>query len=59
MIKLYIFNLEEFLYLADRCSGPVNLLSEGGKSVDIRNSCSVQRICIKSTERMGDVYTLA
>ena len=31
MIKLYIFNLEEFLYLADRCSGPVNLLSEGGK----------------------------
>ena len=43
MIKLYIFNLEEFLYLADRCSGPVNLLSEGGKSVDIRNSCSVQK----------------
>lgn len=31
MIKLYIFNLEEFLCLADRCSGPVNLLSEGGK----------------------------
>lgn len=43
MIKLYIFNLEEFLCLADRCSGPVNLLSEGGKSVDIRNSCSVQK----------------
>lgn len=43
MIKLYIFNLEEFLCLADRCSGPVNLLSEGEKSVDIRNSCSVQK----------------
>lgn len=43
MIKLYIFNLEEFLCLADRCSGPVNLCIKNGKCVDIRNSCSVQK----------------
>ena len=57
MIKLYIFNLEEFLYLADRCSGPVNLLSEGGKSVDIRNSCSVQKnLYQENRENEGRLY---
>ncbi|EDR96467.1 hypothetical protein ANACAC_03090 [Anaerostipes caccae L1-92] len=41
--KTLYFQSGRILCLADRCSGPVNLLSEGGKSVDIRNSYSVQK----------------
>lgn len=43
MIKLYIFNLEEFLDLADQCSGPVSLLTKDKKSADIRNNCIIRR----------------
>lgn len=53
MIKLYIFNLEEFLCLADRCSGPVNLLTEGRTPVDIRNSCSVQKNLYQEYRKNG------
>ncbi|MBS7008976.1 hypothetical protein [Anaerostipes sp.] len=43
MIKLYIFNLEGFLDLADQCSGPVSLLTGDGKTADIRNNCGIRK----------------
>ena len=43
MIKLYIFNLDEFLCLADHCSGPVMLWTDGGKPLDIWNSRMIQK----------------
>lgn len=42
MIKLYIFDLEAFLDLADQCRGPVTLLTKDKKTVDIRNNRRVQ-----------------
>lgn len=53
MIRLYIFDLEEFLCLADQCSGAVNLLTEGGKPADIRNNCNVRRHLYQEYEKNG------
>lgn len=43
MIKLRIFNLEQFLDTADQCLGPVNWLESGGDRIDIRGNKTAQQ----------------
>lgn len=47
MIKLRIFNLEDFLAAADLCRGPVDLLEPSGERIDIRGS-ETARLILKS-----------
>lgn len=42
MIMLNIFNMNEFLNVVNRCTGPVNLLSPDGTVTDIRQNSTVQ-----------------
>ena len=53
MIKLYIFDLDAFLDLADQCSGPVRLLTEDEKTVDIRNNRRVHKNLLREHARKG------
>lgn len=58
MIKLRIFNLEEFLNAADQCLGPVNWLESGGHKVDIRGNQTVQRTLKKRFDKQKGLLIL-
>ncbi|VBB08214.1 Hypothetical protein LUCI_3483 [Lucifera butyrica] len=38
MIKLNIFNMDEFLKVVNECIGPVNMLSANGKKININKN---------------------
>lgn len=58
MIKLRVFNLEDFLAAADLCRGPVNLLEPSGERIDIRGSETARQMLKSRYEKQKGILVL-
>ena len=58
MIKLKIFNMEEFLKVVNECIGPVNLFFPGNEKTDISRNDAVQRELQRSHAANGRALSL-
>lgn len=54
MLKLNILNMKNFLKAVNECSGPVNLLSEGGKRENINKRYAVQKQLLQQYRQNGN-----